>query len=308
MRILALTGGVGGAKLALGLASIRSADEVAFLVNTGDDFEHYGLHVSPDVDTLLYTLAGLNNQELGWGREGDSWNCLKTLDTLGGESWFQLGDRDLALHLVRTKLLKESMTLTEVIGHVATQLGIEHKIFPMSNEPISTRVNTVHGELEFQRYFVEQKCEPVVTGFRFDGIEKAQMVPDLTILSFDCVIICPSNPFVSVDPILAVPGMRDYLHSLHCPVVAVSPIIDGKAIKGPAAKMLSELNLPVTSYQIAKHYRGLVNGIIIDRLDSTNQADIKNLGLRVAVEQTIMRTLEDRKVLAQSAIDFAMSL
>ena len=308
MRILALTGGIGGAKLSLGLASTYDADEVAFLVNTADDFKHYGLHISPDVDTLLYTLAGLNNPEHGWGRENETWNCLEVLGQFGGETWFQIGDKDLALHLLRQQLLAQQLTMSDVIQHLCETMGIRHKIFPMTDSFVQTMVRTTTETMEFQRYFVKERCEPVVRGFRFQGIDEAHIPSGLAQCTFDCVIICPSNPFVSIDPILSVPGMRKYLTSLDVPIVAVSPIIGGKALKGPAAKMMAELDFDATSIQIGKHYGGFIHGLMIDRLDADNKAAIEALGVKVAIEQTIMNDLEDRKSLAKSSVDFALSL
>ena len=308
MKALAITGGVGGAKLALGLASILGPHEVEFLVNTGDDFEHFGLHISPDVDTLLYTLAGLASQDHGWGRSDESWNCLESIRTLNGETWFQLGDKDLGLHLTRTKLLRDNHSLTEVVHHIGNSLGISHRVYPMSDSPVRTIVETTTGDMEFQQYFVKERCEPVVSGFRFEGIETARPVAQLLDQKFESVIICPSNPFVSVDPILAVPGMRQYLLSLQVPIVAVSPIVQGQALKGPTVKMMSELNFERSNAQIGRHYEGLLSGLIIDQLDKDSASSIRALGMEVKVDQTVMKSLEDKTSLAQSAVDFATSL
>lgn len=308
MTVLAITGGVGGAKLALGLARALDSDDVVFLVNTGDDFEHFGLHISPDVDTLLYTLAGLANEEHGWGRAEESWHCLESIRALEGDTWFQLGDRDLGLHLTRTEMLRNGCSLTEVIQHVCCCFGISQQVLPMSDSVIRTFVETTTGELEFQRYFVKEKCEPVVTGFRFDGIENARPVPQLFDLSFDSVIICPSNPFVSVDPILAVPGMRDFLRSLRVPIVAVSPIVQGQALKGPTVKMMTELNFEPTNMQIGRHYKNLLTGLMVDTADANTANSVRDLGIAVKVDQTVMNSLTDKTRLARSTVDFASTL
>ena len=308
MKVLAITGGVGGAKLALGLASILGPKELEFVVNTGDDFEHFGLHISPDVDTLLYTLAGLASQDHGWGRSDESWNCLESIRALNGETWFQLGDKDLGLHLTRTQMLRDNHSLTEVIQHLSKCLGVSHRIHPMSDNPVRTIVETTTGDMEFQQYFVKERCEPIVSGFRFAGIDTARPVAQLLDQKFESVIICPSNPFVSVDPILAVPGMRQFLLSLHVPIVAVSPIVQGQALKGPTVKMMSELNFEQSNTQIGRHYEDLLSGLIIDQLDEDSASPIRSLGIEVKVDQTVMKTLEDKTSLARSAIDFAATL
>ena len=243
MGYVALTGGIGGAKLALGLAHILAADQVAFVVNTGDDFEHLGLHISPDMDTLAYTLAGLSNPEAGWGRKDESWQFMAALQELGGETWFRLGDRDLALHVRRTEMLSQGATLTQATRRITTGLGVRHPIIPMSDDPVRTQVHTASGPMAFQHYFVRDRCEPAVTGFEFAGAEDAAPSPDLAAHLEGCagIIICPSNPFVSVDPILAVPGLKQALKASGAPLVAVSPIVGGAAIKGPTAKMMGEL-------------------------------------------------------------------
>lgn len=308
MRVLAITGGVGGAKLALGLASTLGPNEVEFLVNTGDDFEHFGLHISPDVDTLLYTLAGLASEDHGWGRSDESWNCLESIRTLNGETWFQLGDKDLGLHLTRTQMLRDQHSLTDVVRHLSKCLGISHRIYPMSDSPVRTIVETTNGELEFQKYFVKKRCEPIVSGFRFEGVDTARPVAQLLDQKFESVIICPSNPFVSVDPILAVPGMREFLLSLRVPIVAVSPIVQGQALKGPTVKMMSELNFEQTNVQIGRHYQDLISGLIIDKLDADSGDSIRSLGIQVKVDQTVMKSLEDKIHLARSAVAFASTL
>ena len=307
MAYLALTGGIGGAKLALGLARILAADEVAFVVNTGDDFEHLGLHVSPDMDTLTYTLAGLSNPQAGWGRKDESWQFMAALDELGGETWFQLGDRDLALHVTRTEMLRQGATLTEATQRIAASFGIAQRIIPMSDDPVRTQVHTASGPLAFQHYFVRDRCEPAVTGFEFAGAESAAPSPDLAthLEGCDGFVICPSNPFVSVDPILAVPGLPEALKASDAPVVAVSPIVGGMAIKGPTAKMMGELGVPATADQVAEHYAGLIDGFMLDEQDAALDG---TLAVPTRVTQSLMVTLQDRERLAAETLDFVHAL
>ena len=307
IRYLAITGGVGGAKLGLGLARILKGSELAFVVNTGDDFEHLGWHISPDIDTLTYTLSELANPVLGWGREDETWSFMETLEELGGESWFRLGDRDLALHTLRTEMLHNGATLTQATAHITTQLGIEHRIYPMSDQPVRTTVNTMEGPLAFQHYFVRDRCRPSVTGFEFVGIADAQLNPKLEGLldSLDAIIICPSNPFVSVDPLLKIPGVRQALKASPAPVIAVSPIVGGKAIKGPTAKMMRELNVPATAAEVAGHYGDLLDGFVLDEQDAALH---NTLAIPTVVAQTVMVTLQDRIDLAQGTLDFAHTL
>ena len=304
-KILAITGGVGGAKLALGLSKILNPDELLFLVNTGDDFQHLGLEISPDLDSLLYALSGKNNPELGWGRANETWACISELEELGADSWFRLGDRDLALHLVRTQMLNQGATLQNVADRLSESLGIDHRIAPMSNDKISTTVNTPNGKLAFQEYFVREQCEPAVIDFDFEGIEKS--TPNPVVMSWldecDGIIICPSNPYVSVDTILSVPKYRDAFQSK--PVIAVSPIVGGLAIKGPAAKMMTELGIPPTPIAVAKHYGSLLSGFV---LDQTDHEQAKDIPIPSIVTQTIMLTLQDRIGLAEQCVRFLEEL
>jgi LPPG:FO 2-phospho-L-lactate transferase len=300
-RIIALTGGVGGAKLAHGLSQVLAPDELLLVVNTGDDFEHLGLHISPDIDSLTYALAAQNNTELGWGRTGETWQFIETLKSLGGESWFRLGDKDLALHVRRTGLLRAGHSLTAATQTIATAMGIEHPIAPMSDDPVRTFVHTEDGPLAFQHYFVRERCAPAVTGFDFKGIDRAELNPLIEQWLTDCtgVIICPSNPYVSVDPILNLPGMRDRLQDIR--VVAVSPIVGGIAIKGPAAKMMAELNVPATATAVADYYSDLIDGFVLDETDA-HLASQLNVAHRVT--NTIMDTMEIKVALARATLDF----
>ena len=302
-KILAITGGVGGAKLALGLSKVLSETELLFAVNTGDDFEHLGLHISPDIDSLTYALAEQNNQELGWGREGETWQFIETLDALGGESWFRLGDKDLALHMRRTELLQDGASLTEATAAITNAMGIRHRVAPMTDDPVRTIVHSDQGDLAFQHYFVRERCEPKVSGFSFSGIDDATVNPQIVDWMKDCtgVIICPSNPYVSVDPLLKLPGFLDLITAL--PVIAISPIVGGIAIKGPAAKMMQELHVPATALGVAEHYGNLLSGFIIDKTDETDMANIhKQTQIETIATQTIMVTLADRVSLAEDTL------
>ena len=306
-KYLAITGGVGGAKLALGLSHILGPSELSFLVNTGDDFEHLGLHVSPDIDTLMYTLSGLSNPDTGWGRAGESWNFIESLDELGGETWFNLGDRDLAVHVRRTTLLKEGRRFTDVTAALYRAVGIEHRALPMSDAPVRTMINTDAGQLAFQHYFVRERCEPVVRGFEYKGADAAQPIPDFDNWMADAdlagVIICPSNPFLSIDPILAIEGIKQTLLACKAPVIAVSPIVAGAAIKGPTAKIMAELDVPRDAAAIAAHYGDLLDGFIIDETDRELQAAIETTGRSVVAAQSVMQTLDDKIELAHTALE-----
>jgi LPPG:FO 2-phospho-L-lactate transferase len=307
-RVIALCGGIGGAKLARGLYELLGP-ELTVIVNTGDDFEHLGLTISPDVDTVLYTLADLNDQERGWGRADETWNFMSALAEIGGETWFQLGDRDLALHVERTRRLREGQSLTRVVTDVARRFGISANILPMSDDPVRTIVDTDEGALPFQNYFVELRCAPAVRAIRFDGADSANVSPDVAAAfrqpHVAAIVICPSNPYLSVDPLLAVPGMREQLRRAEAPIVAVSPIIGGTAIKGPTTKIMAELQIEATNESIARHYGGVVDALVIDRVDA---ADIASLPLPALATATLMNTLEDRVALARDVLDFARDL
>ena len=309
-RVLCLSGGIGGAKLALGLYRILEPWELAVLANTGDDFEHFGLHISPDLDTIMYTLAGENNSEQGWGRAGETWTFLEQMQRLGGDSWFRLGDGDLATHMRRSELLRQGKSLSEITTELCHYLAVRATVLPMSNDPVRTVVNTADGrELMFQHYLVRELAEPVAREFRLVGADQAEPNPDLLALlqkpGLQAIIICPSNPYVSIDPILVVPGMRDALNACRVPIVAVSPIVDGQAIKGPLAKMLAEQQLPVNALSIAEHYRDLLSGFVIDTQDAELASGLQ---IPVHITNTVMRSLQDRENLAQSVLEFAREL
>jgi LPPG:FO 2-phospho-L-lactate transferase len=310
-KYLALTGGVGGAKLAHGLARLLGPEQIAFAVNTGDDFEHLGLHVSPDVDTLIYTLSGESNPDTGWGRRDETWAFMAAVAELGGETWFNLGDRDLALHVERSRRLGAGESLTAVTAALAARLGVRHPVLPMSDDPVRTVVETDAGELAFQHYFVRDRCAPRVTGFRFAGADTARLNPAIERWLDDPalrgVIICPSNPYVSVDPILATGGLRQRLAAATVPVVAVSPIIGGRALKGPAAKMMQELGFAASARAVAAHYRGLISGLVLDDEDRALQDDVRALGIAPLVTRTLMLSPADRAALAGDVLAFLAS-
>ena len=314
--VLALSGGVGGAKLCLGLQRAVPAGSLHIVANTADDFTLHGLRICPDIDTLLYTLSGRSNREQGWGLAGESWHVLEALRELGGETWFQLGDRDLATHLWRTGALSGGDSLGEVTAALAQHFGVTATLYPMCEQPVSTLVHTDLGDLDFQRYFVEHRCEPTVSGFEFRGVEQALPPEPVIELLADrppaAVVLCPSNPFVSMDPVLAVPGLWQALAASDAPVLAVSPIVAGSALKGPAAKMMAELGLAVTAAGVAAHYAqrypGLVDCFVLDDSDATLAADVQSLGLRTEVMPTVMRTDDDKRALAQRLLDVSAEM
>ena len=308
-EVLALCGGIGGAKLALGFYRGLDAGRLTVVVNTGDDFEHLGLNISPDLDTVLYTLAGLADPDRGWGRAQETWHFMESLRKVGGETWFQLGDRDLAIHILRTQWLSAGKSLSSFAAHVADRFRIAARILPMSDAPVRTIVQTAEGDLPFQRYFLGRRCEPVVRAIRFAGAKEAEppvgIVQLITNPSLQAIVICPSNPYLSVDPILAVPGIAAALAVSTAPVIAVSPIIGGQAVKGPTAKIMFELGVAVTTEAIAAHYGNLIDGLVIDTGDA---ADAKRVDLPVLATPTRMRDIADRERLARDVMAFADTL
>ncbi|HLI11898.1 MAG TPA: 2-phospho-L-lactate transferase [Alphaproteobacteria bacterium] len=307
--VLAICGGVGGAKLALGLYNVLGPDRLTVVVNTGDDFEHLGFHISPDLDTVTYTLAGLANPETGWGRADETWSFMAALEALGGEGWFRLGDSDLATHVERTRRLRAGEPLSRIAMDFTARLGIRARIVPMSDDPVRTVVHTQGGDLPFQHYFVKLRCVPAVTGFSFVGAATAKPHPmflsTLRAADLDLVVICPSNPYLSVDPILALPGVRQALDDCAGPVVAVSPIVGGQTIKGPAAKIMAELDISPTAAAVARHYDGLLDGFVLDAVDTGQAAAI---ALPTLATDTVMRSLADREALARKILAFAAEL
>ena len=301
--VLALSGGVGGAKLALGLYRILPPGTLTIVANTGDDFEHLGLAISPDLDTLLYTLSGNDNPELGWGRRNETWTFMAALEALGGATWFRLGDGDLATHVERTRRLGAGEKLSSITDDFRRKLGIAARLLPASDDPVRTRLHTAEGWLDFQDYFVRLRCEPVIDRLEFAGVANARPYPDILAALADprlsAVVICPSNPFISIDPILAVPGIRAALRACAAPVVAVSPIIGGKAVKGPTTKMMAELGLPVDAAAVAHHYRDFLDLYIADEEDAVAVAD---LDIQVVLARTLMQSLTDREALARTVL------
>jgi LPPG:FO 2-phospho-L-lactate transferase len=303
-RVVVLTGGVGGAKLVLGLAQVVPPDRIAAVVNTGDDFRHLGLWVSPDLDTLLYTLAGKANPAQGWGRDGETWSFMEALRSLSGEDWFLLGDGDLALHVLRTARIATGDPLSAIMREFARSWGVKVKILPMSDAPVSTHLITDEGDLPFQRYFVERRCAPVVSAVRFDGAVEAHAAPGVVeaICAPDtrAILIAPSNPYLSIDPILAVPEISAALKAASAPVVAVSPIVGGRAVKGPTAKLMAELGFATTPGAVADHYAGVIDGMLVDRRDGA-----VDIGVPIALADTLMLTLADRARVASEALALA---
>ncbi|NKB21402.1 MAG: 2-phospho-L-lactate transferase [Alphaproteobacteria bacterium] len=310
--ILAFAGGVGGAKLAHGLARTLDPSALVIAVNTGDDFLHLDYFICPDLDSVLYKLAGINDVERGWGIRDETWNFMETLKQVGGEDWFQLGDKDLTTHIDRTRWLTEGQTLSDVTHALCQQHNVAHAIVPMTDHRVGTIVDTKEGDFFFQNYFVRLRCEPEYTGVHYKGMEDAEPSPQfakaMSNPDLRAIVFCPSNPFVSIDPILNVPGVSIALDKTDVPIVAVSPIIGGQAVKGPAAKMMAELRLPVSPLGIAQHYGELIDGLVIDKQDSNLADEIRAAGIGVHVTNTLMKSAEDESNLAQETLKFATTL
>jgi LPPG:FO 2-phospho-L-lactate transferase len=306
-KVIALSGGIGGAKLALGLSRVMPPASLMIVANTGDDFEHLGLSISPDIDTLMYTLAGINNPTTGWGRKDETWTFMRALEELGGEIWFKLGDGDLAVHVERTRRLRDGQSLSCVTADLCRRLGIGPSIVPMSDDPVRTSVRADAGWLDFQDYFVRQKCEPQVREIRFLGADTARPQPDfisaLSDANLRAVVFCPSNPLISIEPILALPGVRQAIASCAAPVIAVSPIVEGRAVKGPTAKMLDELGIGASAATVAGRYSGLVDAFLVDPQDAETIVGISNM--LIEPTQTLMSTMQDRERLAQTVLALA---
>lgn len=306
--VVAICGGVGGAKLALGLQHLLG-ERLSVVVNVADDFEHMGLRICPDLDTVLYTLGGLSDEARGWGRADETWQFMAAIKQLGGEDWFALGDRDLALHVQRTQRLAARVPLTAVIAEIAQRFGILPRILPVTDDDVRTKVETDIGMLDFQRYFVEHRCGPAVRRISFEGAEQARLSPDVrAALASDrlgAIVICPSNPYLSIDPILAVPGLREAMKDSGAPIVAVSPIIGGRAVKGPTVKIMQELDIPTTSAAIAAHYAALIDGLVVDGADGDGLAGV---AADIHAAPTLMTDLASRIALARETLAFAARL
>lgn len=307
--ILALSGGIGGAKLALGLTQAMPPEKLMIVGNIGDDFVHCGLHISPDLDTLMYTLSGKSDPEKGWGLARESWNVMRAMEGMGGETWFQLGDRDLATHLERTRRLSEGDSLSAITTYFCHKFGIVSRIIPASNDSVRTIVETTEGNLSFQNYFVQNRCQPIATGLRFQGADKALPHPEfIKILQspfLKAVLICPSNPFLSIDPILAVQGVREALQGCSVPVIAVSPIIGTDSVKGPTAKIMRELGLPVSAIAVANYYRDFLDGFILDTQDEKEASEIRKMSISVKITEILMKDLATKTKLANTVLDFS---
>jgi LPPG:FO 2-phospho-L-lactate transferase len=324
-KVVALAGGVGGAKLAHGLAQCLPPETLTVIVNVGDDFDHFGLHICPDLDTICYTLAGLANPSTGWGRNDETWNVYEGLKKLDGPSWFALGDSDLSTHLERTRRLHAGQVLSQITREFCKAWEIDITVLPVTDDFTPTWVYTDKGELPFQEYFVHYQCQPHVLGFRFEGVDHAHPAPGVleALLAAQLVIICPSNPWVSIDPIMAIPGLRDALISsplspdqrndhgkvaVRQAVLAVSPIIGGKTVKGPAAKMYAELGIQPSALAVARHYGSLLNGFVLDKMDADLAKTVQALGIRTLTTDTLMPTSDERRRLAQEVLDFGRLL
>jgi len=312
IKVVMLSGGVGGAKLALGLSRVLEPSELAVLVNTADDFLHLGLNISPDLDTVLYTLAGVVHAEQGWGRAQERFEFATALREQGGPDWFTLGDRDLRVHVYRTRRLLEGASLSQVSAELAQQFGIRSQLWPMSDEPVATFVDTEQGELAFQDWFVRLRCGPQVQAIRFQGVSAARpsqaLQHGLATANLSAVILAPSNPLLSIDPILAVPGLPELLRAQGRPIVAVSPLIAGQAVKGPTATLMAGLGLPCDSVEIARRYHGFIDGLLLDSQDASFCEQIEALGIRTRITDTLMHSLEDRERVAREALALAAQL
>lgn len=308
-RVLAISGGIGGAKLALGLYRELPPDSLMVVCNTGDDFEHLGLTVSPDVDTVIYTLAGIANPDTGWGRAGETWSFMAALERLGGETWFRLGDADLATHVERTRRLAAGETPVGICAHLCRRLGVRARVLPMCDARVRTIVLSDAGELGFQHYFVRLRCSPRVSGFEYRGAGTARLPEEVAAVlagdDLEAVVVCPSNPFISIDPVLAVPGMRAALAVCRAPVVAVSPVIGARAVKGPTAKMMAELGLAVSARSVAEHYGELLDGYVVDEADASA---CRGLDAAVLAAPILMRDEADKRAVARRVLDFAAML
>lgn len=306
-KVVALAGGVGGAKLAAGLQAALPPGALTVIVNTGDDFEHWGLNISPDLDTVMYNLANLNHTERGWGRANESYRILETMSQIGGEDWFMLGDQDLAIHLRRTEWLRQGVTLSEVTDRLRRGFGIPSIILPMSDTPVRTLVHTDEGDLPFQHYFVRRRCEPILVDLTYMGANEARFneLVHAALENAALIVFCPSNPYLSIDPILSIPGLRQHLRWTKVPKIAVSPIVSGQAVKGPAAKIMKELGVMISPITVADHYADLLTGFVVDRSDEDWCASIE---IPTLVTDTIMTDLASKRQLAEQLLNFAQQL
>ncbi|WP_246104923.1 2-phospho-L-lactate transferase [Rhodoligotrophos appendicifer] len=310
--MVALSGGVGGSKLVTGLASLIAGDDLLVVANTGDDFKHLGLHVSPDIDTLIYASTGRSNPVTGWGQANETWSFMDMLGTLGGPVWFNLGDRDLALHVWRTHRLNEGASLTEVTDEIARRCSVPFRLIPMTNDEVTTVVETEVGALPMQNYFVERRCVPRVKGLRYEGAAAArpnsELLAALADPALELIVICPSNPFLSIDPILAVPTLRAAIESSPAPVVGVTPIIGGQAVKGPTAKMMGELGLKVDAATVAERYGSLLDAYLLEDADHALAERVRNAGIQPVLAQTLMSDMDAKIGLAKAVLEAGQAL
>jgi len=304
-KVVTLAGGVGAAKLLRGLVKVVSPRDIVIVGNIGDDLELYGLHISPDLDIIMYTLAGIVDEAKGWGIVGDTFHCLEMLGKLGFETWFKLGDRDLAIHIVRTKMLREGYTLSQATAKLCKMLGVEANLTPMSNDPVRTKVQSDQLILDFQEYFVKRGTVDTVTNVFFEGSEKAKPAPGVieAIREAERIIICPSNPILSIAPILSISAIRKALEASKAPIVGVSPIVGGRAIKGPADRIMASMGFEVSPYGVAKFYGSLLKRLVIDEVDVKHKKRIENVGIKVTVTNTLMKSVEDAISLAKVVME-----
>jgi LPPG:FO 2-phospho-L-lactate transferase len=305
--ITALAGGVGAARFLQGLVKLVPEENLTIIVNTGDDIELYGLHISPDIDIVMYTLSGIVDEEKGWGIKGDTFHCLETLQKYGYETWFKLGDRDLATHINRTYLLRRGYKLSEATARLSQALGLKVRILPMTNEKFATFVVTDKGKMHFQEYLVKRGAQDKVFNVEFKGADAASPAPGIvdSILDSEAVVICPSNPIVSIGTVLSVKGVREALQKTKAKVIAISPIVGGAPIKGPADKLMSGLGLEVSAYGVAAYYKDFLDVFVIDNIDSAQKTRIEAMGLKVVVTNTIMKKLQDKVELAKVVLNMA---
>jgi len=307
-NVTTLAGGVGAAKLLAGLVETVDPSNVTIIANTGDDIDLHGLRICPDIDTVVYTLAGVVDPERGWGIRDDSFECLKWLDRYGAPAWFNLGDRDLATHIRRTSRLAERASLSQVTEEMTRALGVKARVFPMTDSYAPTMIRTEEGRMHLQEYFVRRRCEPSIRAIEYQDIERARPAPGVleSIAGTDLIIVCPSNPFISIGPILAVPGVREALVQTNASIAAVSPIVGGRAIKGPAAAMLRDLGFEVSAAGVARMYRDFVRVFVLDQTDAALAPLVEDMGMRALVTNTIMESQADKRALAEVILNAAM--
>ena len=308
--ITCLAGGVGAARFLEGLASTYQPDKITVIVNTGDDLEYLGLHISPDLDIVTYTLAGIADREKGWGIQDDTYHCMDQLAKYSAETWFRIGDRDFATHLLRTAFLQQGFSPTEVTEKIRTSLGVKTQILPMTDQPVATKIKTPNGILEFQEYFVKRRFQDTVEDVTYEGASHATPAPGVVaaIMKSDLIILCPSNPILSIGPILAVPEIRNTMAKTRAKIVGISPIVGGRALKGPLDRIMQNLGLEVSPYGVAQLYKGLMKGYVIDNADKPVSAKIKSLGMRVAATNTVMDSPEAKARLAEDTLKLAENL